>query len=267
MLAFANAKINIGLNITEKRADGYHNLETVFYPIKLYDVIEITDASYTHCILKGIAVPGNPKDNLCLKAFSLLAEDFDLPAQQICLLKNIPIGAGLGGGSSDAAFLLKLVNDKFKLNLSAIELKSYASQLGADCPFFIENKPVFATGIGDVLEPLSLDLSPYYLVLVKPDSHISTANAYSGIKPKKPFTSLKDLVHLPITSWKQEIKNDFEDLVAAEDSETKAIKAALYHAGAIFALMTGSGSAVYAIFKKKTHLPQLEKKYKVIYNV
>jgi len=267
MLAFANAKINIGLNVTEKRTDGYHNIETIFYPIKLYDVIEITDATHTHCILKGLPVPGNPQDNLCMKAYALLARDFDLPHQQITLLKNIPIGAGLGGGSSDAAFLLKLVNEKFKLNLSNLELKKYASQLGADCAFFIDNKPMFATGIGDQLEPVELDLSLYNIVLVKPDIHVSTANAYAGIYPKKPLTSVKDLLPLPLITWREAIGNDFERSVLEIYPEIGNIKAELYHSGAIFALMSGSGSTVYAVFKGEIHLPELEKKYKVIYNV
>ncbi|WP_432714599.1 4-(cytidine 5'-diphospho)-2-C-methyl-D-erythritol kinase, partial [Pedobacter sp.] len=267
MLAFANAKINIGLNVTEKRADGYHLLETVFYPVKLYDVVEITDAKHTHCIVKGMAVPGNEADNLCLKAFDMLAKDFDLPPQQITLLKNIPIGAGLGGGSSDAAFLLKLVNDKFKLQLSNEVLQAYARQLGADCPFFIENKPMFARGIGDELEDLTISLEAYYLVLVKPPIHVSTVNAYASIIPKKPETSLKDFIHLPVEHWKQGIKNDFEASVGKFHPEIEAIKTELYHAGAIFSLMSGSGSTVYAVFTHKVQLPSLEKKYKVFYNV
>lgn len=267
MLAFANAKINIGLNVTGKRPDGYHDIETIFYPIKLYDIIEITDAAHTHCILHGISVPGSIADNLCLKAYALLSEDFDLPPQQITLLKNIPIGAGLGGGSSDAAFLLKLVNDKFKLNLSVVSLKKYASKLGADCAFFIDNQPSFASGIGDELEAVQLDLSSYYRVLVKPDIHVSTANAYSSIFPQSPLACLKDLLPLPINTWKQVIKNDFEVPVVTMHPEIEEIKAELYHAGAIFSLMSGSGSTVFALFKRKIRLPQLEKKYIVIYNV
>ena len=141
MLSFANAKINLGLFLTEKRADGYHNLQTVFYPIKIYDVIELIDADETSCIIKGIDIPGDTVDNICLKAFKALQADFDLPNQQIVLLKNIPVGAGLGGGSADAAFLIKLVDDKFKLNLSIVQMQTYARALGADCAFFIENKP------------------------------------------------------------------------------------------------------------------------------
>lgn len=267
MLAFANAKINLGLNIIEKRADGYHDIETVFYPIKLYDVVEITDAAQTHCILKGIQVPGREEDNLCLKAFNQLRSDFDLPPQQICLLKNIPIGAGLGGGSSDAAFILKLVNEKFNLGLSILNLQNYARKLGADCAFFIENKPSFAMGKGDEFESVKLDLSSYFKILVKPPVHISTAHAYANLSPAKPSSSLKDLIHLPIDNWRHEIKNDFETSVFSKCPEVEKIKDELYLAGATFALMSGSGSSVYAIFKQEVHLPQLEKENKVFYNV
>ncbi len=267
MLAFANAKINIGLNIVEKRPDGYHNIETIFYPVKLYDVVEITDATHTHCVLKGLPVPGDPAANLCLKAYSFLSEDFDLPPQQITLLKNIPIGAGLGGGSADAAFLLKMLNEKFKLNLADVALKEYASRLGADCAFFIDNKPMFAAGIGDQLEPVQLDLSAYHLVLVKPDLHVSTVNAYASIYPKKPSASLKDLLSLPVTTWKGAVNNDFEESIFKMFPEIAQIKAQLYDAGAIFALMSGSGSTVYAVFGEEIQLPELEKKYNVIYNV
>ncbi len=267
MIAFANAKINIGLNITEKRPDGYHEIETVFYPIKLYDVIEITDAPNTQFVLKGIPVPGVEADNLCLKAFSLLAADYDLPPQQITLLKNIPIGAGLGGGSADAAFLLKLVNDKFKLNLSVATMMDYARQLGADCPFFIENKPMFATGIGDVLTPVQVNLSPYFLVLIKPAIHVSTAAAYANVTPVKTRRSVKDLISLPIYTWKDAITNDFEHPGAENQEEITQIKEELYHFGAIFSALSGSGSTVYAVFRNEIRLPEMEKKYIVIYDV
>ncbi len=267
MIAFANAKINIGLNITEKRPDGYHEIETVFYPVKLYDVIEITDAPATHFVLKGIPIPGKPEDNLCLKAFGLLAAAYDLPPQQITLLKHIPIGAGLGGGSADAAFVLKLVNAKFKLNLPPEVLISYARQLGADCPFFIENKPVFATGIGDVMTPVNLDLSPYFLVLIKPDIHVATAKAYAQLTPVKTRRSVKDLISSPLYGWKQAITNDFDHAGADNEDEITRIKEELYHHGAIFSLLSGSGSTVYAVFLKEIRLPEMEKKYNVFYNV
>lgn len=267
MLAFANAKINLGLNITEKRTDGYHNIETVFYPVKLNDVVELTDAGESTCVVKGIAVPGDAQDNLCLKAFRALQKDFNLPEQQITLLKNIPVGAGLGGGSSDAANLIKLVSDKFKLGLSVAVMQDYARALGADCAFFIENQPVFAFGKGDEFEPIAIDLSNYHLVLVKPAVQVSTAAAYAGIKPVIPTRSVKDLIHLPVETWKAHLKNDFEDSVFSKYPEIEQIKTKLYQSGALFSLMSGSGSCVYAIFEQQLSLPELEKNNKVFYNV
>lgn len=267
MLAFANAKINLGLYVTEKRADGYHNLETVFYPVKINDVIEITDAEETTCQIKGIDIPGSTEDNICLKAFELLKKDFDLPAQQITLLKNIPVGAGLGGGSSDAAFLIKLLNDKFQLSLNTHQMEDYARQLGADCAFFINNKPVFAEGKGDEFREVKVDLSDYKVVLVKPPVHVSTADAYSGIVPHKSGVSLKELIQLPLKDWKPNLKNDFEKTVFLKYPEIAAVKQALYHEGAIFAAMSGSGSSVFAIFEDHVRLPELEKNNKVFYNI
>lgn len=267
MLAFANAKINLGLYVTEKRPDGYHNLETVFYPVKINDVIEITDAGETTCQIKGIDIPGSTTDNICLKAFDLLKKDFDLPAQQITLLKNIPVGAGLGGGSSDAAFLIKLLNDKFQLGLNTHQMEDYARQLGADCAFFINNRPVFAEGKGDEFSEVDVDLSGYKIILVKPPVHVSTADAYSGIVPHRSSKSLKDLIQLPLKDWKSNLKNDFEDTVFLKYPEIATVKQALYHEGAIFAAMSGSGSSVFAIFEDQVKLPELEKDNKVFYNI
>ncbi|MES2457073.1 MAG: 4-(cytidine 5'-diphospho)-2-C-methyl-D-erythritol kinase [Bacteroidota bacterium] len=267
MLAFANAKINLGLYVTEKRPDGYHNLETVFYPVKIYDVIELTDAAESSCNIKGIDIPGNPADNICLKAFHALQKDFDLPEQQITLLKNIPVGAGLGGGSSDAAILVKLANDKFSLGLSAEQMEDYVRPLGADCAFFIQNKPVLAFGKGDEFEPANIDLSNYYLVLVKPPVHVSTVDAYSGIMPAIPSTSLKDLIHLPLENWKAVLKNDFEETVFVKYPEIEQIKTKLYNAGALYAAMSGSGSSVFGIFSSAVRLPDLEQDNQVFYGV
>lgn len=267
MLAFANAKINLGLNIIQKRADGYHSIETVFYPVKLNDVIEITDAQETICVVKGIEVPGDEKDNLCLKAFKALKKDYNLPSQQIVLLKNIPVGAGLGGGSSDAAHLIKLVNDKFKLGLSVAQMQDYARPLGADCAFFIENKPVYAFGKGDEFSPIAIDLSNYYLVLVKPPVHVSTAEAYAGIMPVMPGRSVKDLIHLPVKEWRMNLQNDFELPVFSKYPDIEQIKVKLYESGALFSLMSGSGSCVYGIFDHQVSLPELEKNNKVFYHV
>lgn len=267
MISFANAKINIGLNLTEKRSDGYHNLETIFYPIKLYDVIELIDSEETSCVIKGLDIPGNENDNLCLKAFKSLQRDFDLPNQQIILLKNIPIGAGLGGGSADAAFLIKLINTKFKLDLSIDKMQDYARALGADCAFFIENKPVYAFGIGDEFEDITIDLSAYFLVLVKPNVHVSTAQAYQNVVVKKPIKSVKELIQLPIKEWKKNILNDFESSVFAQYPEIEKIKSELYSSGATFVLMSGSGSTVFAVFEKEVKLLELEKRNLVFYNL
>lgn len=267
MLAFANAKINLGLNITEKRTDGYHNLETVFYPAGIFDAIEITDAEETSCEIRGIDIPGETTDNICLKAYHLLKKDFDLPPVQITLLKNIPVGAGLGGGSADAAFLIRLLNDKFKLNLSVAAMEDYARILGADCAFFINNKPAYAVERGDHFTPVSIDLSSYFMVLVKPPVHVSTADAFAGLKPAVPEINLKELISLPVTEWKGKMKNDFEEPIFAKYPEIAAIKDQLYHAGATFALMSGSGSSVFAIFDHAVTLPELEEENRVFYNI
>ncbi|QNK61793.1 4-(cytidine 5'-diphospho)-2-C-methyl-D-erythritol kinase [Pedobacter sp. PAMC26386] len=267
MLAFANAKINLGLNVLEKRTDGYHNLETVFYPVKLYDTLEITDAAETSCQIRGIVIPGEMTDNICLKAFRLIQQDFKIPAQQITLLKHIPVGAGLGGGSADGAFLIKLLNTKFKLGLTIEAMEDYARILGADCAFFIRNEPVFAMGKGDQFSSLNLDLSKYFMVLVKPPLHVSTATAYGSLEPAFPETGLKELIKLPVSEWRNSLRNDFEEPVFSKYPEISQIKEQLYHAGATFALMSGSGSSVFAIFEAAVTLPQLEKENKVFYNI
>ncbi|MCX2480146.1 4-(cytidine 5'-diphospho)-2-C-methyl-D-erythritol kinase [Pedobacter sp. MC2016-15] len=267
MLAFANAKINLGLNVIEKRPDGYHNLETVFYPVKIYDTIEITDAENTFCEIRGVAIPGDSKDNLCLQAYHLMKKDFDLPPQQITLLKNIPVGAGLGGGSADAAFLIKLLNTKFELGLSVIAMEDYARVLGADCAFFIENTPAYATDRGDRFVPATIDLSAYFMVLVKPPVHVSTADAFGGLKPARPALNVLEVLSMPVNSWKETMKNDFEETIFNKYPEIAAVKTDLYHAGATFALMSGSGSSVFAIFDSAVTLPELEKTNRVFYNI
>lgn len=255
MITYPNAKINLGLNIVEKRPDGYHNLETVFYPINLQDALEVTklkdEAEYA---LKnsGMPIEGEPDDNLVVKAYRLLKQDYpDLPAVDIHMYKHIPTGAGLGGGSSDAAFMLKLLNEKFKLELSMEQLEEYAARLGADCAFFIRNKPVFATGIGNVFEPVELSLKGYYLVLVKPDIFVSTKEAYAGIHPQQPEHSLKDIIRQPVENWKKLMKNDFEENIFKIYPEIAAIKDKLYDMGAVYAAMSGSGSSVFGIFREQ----------------
>ncbi|QPH39387.1 4-(cytidine 5'-diphospho)-2-C-methyl-D-erythritol kinase [Pedobacter endophyticus] len=267
MLSFPNAKINLGLNITEKRSDGYHNLETVFYPINIKDAVEITDAEQTSCKIYGTNIPGDANDNLCMRAYNQIKQDFDIPAQQISLLKNIPVGAGLGGGSADCAFLIKLLNEKFRLGMSVTTMQNYARRLGADCAFFIENKPVYAFNKGDEFEKCEIDLSGWFKVLVKPPVHVSTADAYALVKPQKPLQSLKEIIHLSPTTWKNKVINDFEASVFAKYPQIHQIKTSLYDAGATFALMSGSGSSVFALFNDPVKLPELEKDNLVYYNV
>lgn len=278
MLNFANSKINLGLHITAKRPDGYHDLETVFYPVRICDVVELTDLPGKAATagrderqnkfrVFRTAIPGVKDENICLKAFSILQKDFDLPAQEISLLKNIPVGAGLGGGSADAAFIVRLANEKFKLGLSVPQMEDYVRPLGADCAFFIRNRPVYAQGKGDVFSPLALDLSDWYLVLLKPGIHVSTAEAYAGVKPVKPAASLKEVIALPVTEWRERLKNDFEVSVFARYPEIARLKAALYEAGAVYAAMSGSGSSVFGIFSTPVILPELEPRCEIFYGV
>ena len=249
-----NAKINLGLNIVEKRPDGYHNLETIFYPINLQDALEVTrrennDKEYTLHI-SGSPLEGEPEDNLVVQAYKLLKKDYPglLPVD-IHMYKHIPAGAGLGGGSSDAACMIKLLNDKFSLGLSTERMEEYAVKLGADCAFFIRNKPVFATGIGNLFEPVELSLKGYHIILIKPDIFVSTRDAFAEIKPVRPAVSLKEIVKQPMETWKNSMKNDFEDSVFKKFPEIAAIKDELYDLGAVYAAMSGSGSSVYGIFK------------------
>ncbi len=259
MITFPNAKINIGLNITNKRTDGYHNLETIFYPIKIKDALEVIEGSEMSFETSGIKIPGNKDDNLCLKAYDLMRKDHDLPNIKIHLHKNIPIGAGLGGGSADAAFFIKLINDKFEMQLSDEKMESYCKKLGADCAFFIQNKPVFAFDKGDVFEAISLNLSDYHLALVMPQVHVSTAEAYRGVIPKQPKQSLKELIKMPIEEWQGNILNDFENHIFENHTQIKKVKQDLLNAGAIFSMMSGSGASVYGIFKEKVDLSFLKK--------
>jgi 4-diphosphocytidyl-2-C-methyl-D-erythritol kinase len=255
MIAFPNAKINIGLNITEKRNDGFHNLETIFYPVKWSDVLEIIPSSVqTSFQSTGIDIPGDEQGNLCLKAYHLLNADFNIGSVSIHLHKLIPIGAGLGGGSADASFTIKSLNTLFDLKLSKEQMESYARKLGSDCAFFIKNTPVFAYNKGDTFKEIQLDLSAYHIALVKPTVHISTADAYNGVKPNKPFQSLSKLIQLPIENWKHTIVNDFEQSVFQKYPEIALIKQQLYNAGAVYASMSGSGSCLYGIFKEKPKL-------------
>ena len=255
MITYPNAKINLGLNIVEKRPDGYHNLETVFYPINLQDALEVTDlegeGEYALKI-SGTPIEGEIDNNLVVKAYRLLKKDFPhMGLINIHMYKHIPTGAGLGGGSADAAFMLKLLNEKFKLNLSTEKLEEYAAVLGADCAFFIQNKPVFACGIGNIFEEINLSLKGYYLVLVKPDIFVSTKDAFANITPMKPSHSLKEIIRMPVETWRATMKNDFENSVFKKFPEIAAIKDKLYDMGAVYASMSGSGSSVFGIFREQ----------------
>ena len=251
MICFPNAKINLGLNVISKRTDGYHNIETVFYPVRLYDALEIVPAATEAMRFSqtGIPVTGEPETNLVLKAYRLLQKDYILPEIDIYLQKNIPFGAGLGGGSADAAFMLKLLNDFADLHLSDKQLEEYASQLGADCAFFIQNQPVFAEGIGMIFTPVSVPLFGYYITIVKPKIHISTREAYAQVTPQSPKESIRDIITCPVETWKDRLVNDFEPSVFARFPEIGAIKQTLYEKGAVYASMSGSGSSVFGIFE------------------
>jgi 4-diphosphocytidyl-2-C-methyl-D-erythritol kinase len=265
MISFPNAKINIGLNVTERRPDGYHNIETIFYPIKINDALEIIEADKLSFESSGLEIPGRVEDNLCIKGYHLLKKDFDIPPVKIHLHKHIPIGAGLGGGSADAAFFIRLLNQYFNLGLTEIQMMAYARQLGADCAFFIQNRPVFAFEKGDEFEPVKLDLSTYKIVLVMPPVHVSTGEAYSGVKPAPVKESLMELIYLPVTEWRKHIKNDFELSVFKNHPVIRGVKAALYEAGALYAAMSGSGASVFGIFKETPDLGELENTNQVFY--
>ncbi|GAC1309116.1 MAG: 4-(cytidine 5'-diphospho)-2-C-methyl-D-erythritol kinase [Mucilaginibacter sp.] len=265
MITFPNAKINIGLNVIERRSDGYHNVETIFYPITIRDALEIVVSDKLSFQSTGLEIPGRVEDNLCIKGYHLVKKDFDLPPVTIHLHKHIPVGAGLGGGSADAAFFIKLLNQNFDLGLSADQMMGYARQLGADCAFFIQNKPVFAFDKGDEFESIRLDLSDYKIVLVMPPVHISTSEAYGGVKPAPVKDSLMELIYKPVSEWKNYIKNDFEVSVFKNHPVIRGVKAALYEAGALYASMSGSGASVFGIFKDTPDLSELGKTNQVFY--
>lgn len=258
MIAFPNAKINIGLNVIRKREDGFHDIETVFYPVPWCDVLEIIPEEGAKSIFQfkssGIKIYSKEKQNLCLRSYEMLAQQYNLPPVKMHLHKIIPIGAGLGGGSSDAAFTILLLNTLFKLNLTQEQMLDFASQLGSDCAFFIRNKPVFASARGDHFENIKLDLSDYFVTVVKPKVHVSTTEAYRNISPLKPAGSLKELIRLPITKWKDTIQNDFEKPIFENFKVIQNIKSKLYKYGALYASMSGSGSSVYGIFREEKKL-------------
>lgn len=263
MIQFANAKINLGLHIINKRPDGYHNLETVFYPIPLYDVVEVVRADQIRFFPSGLPIGEGQNDrneqknpdvqhdqNLCIRAYHLLKADFDLPPVEIHLHKSIPIGAGLGGGSSDAAATLWALNEEFQLGLAAEKLEEYAGRLGADCPFFVRNQPVFASGTGTDFEPVDLSLKGKYLLMLWPALHISTAEAYRTCIPRGTGGDLKNLIRQPISRWRSTLVNDFENSLFPAYPILTRIKAQLYDMGAEYAAMSGSGSALFGLFER-----------------
>lgn len=259
MIDFPCAKINLGLNITEKRADGYHNLETVFFPIPICDALEIKTMderfpSNVACDLKvtGNNVCCNENDNLIVKAYNMIAADFDIPRVHAHLYKNIPSEAGLGGGSSDAAYMIRLLDQRFRINIGNAEMEKYAARLGADCPFFITAEPSYAEGIGEILSPVNItdnNLEGYCLVVVKPQIAVSTKEAFSSITPRKPLMCCREIVAQPIETWKDALCNDFEESVFGIYPQLNDIKNRIYTLGAAYAQMSGSGSSLFGIFK------------------
>lgn len=259
MIDFPCAKINLGLNITEKRADGYHNLETVFFPIPICDALEIKTMderfpSNVACDLKvtGNNVCCNENDNLIVKAYNMIAADFDIPRVHAHLYKNIPSEAGLGGGSSDAAYMIRLLDQRFRINIGNAEMEKYAARLGADCPFFITAEPSYAEGIGEILSPVNItdnNLEDYSLVVVKPQIAVSTKEAFSNITPRKPLMCCREIVAQPIETWRDALCNDFEESVFGIYPQLNDIKNRIYTLGAAYAQMSGSGSSLFGIFK------------------
>jgi 4-diphosphocytidyl-2-C-methyl-D-erythritol kinase len=250
MILFPPAKINLGLQVTNKRTDGFHDIETVFYAIPLFDALEINPSEELSFVSTGLPIAGKVENNLCIKAYELLKSHYSIPPVAIHLHKVIPMGAGLGGGSADAAYTLKLLKDFFELPISKEELVNFASQLGSDCPFFINDTPHFATGRGELLEPISFSLQSYKIILVYPAIHVNTAWAYQQIHPKPITQSIKEILNLPITDWKGRLVNDFEAAVFPSHPAIGSICTKLYEMGALYASMSGSGSAVFGIFEK-----------------
>jgi 4-diphosphocytidyl-2-C-methyl-D-erythritol kinase len=263
MICFPNAKINLGLNIVEKRSDGFHNIETIFYPINWCDALEVIEnkdfqqgEDKIKLSLSGLLVEGNTKDNLITKAYNLLDAAYNLPPIKAHLQKSIPMGAGLGGGSSDAAFFIKLLNDKFSLNISINKQINFAKQLGSDCAFFIENKPVYASEKGDVFAETKVDLANYCIVVVYPAAHSNTASAYKGVVAARPQKNIQTIIASDIKNWKTDLTNDFEKNIFMQYPELNKIKNNFYTHGALYASMSGSGSTMYSVFKSDIDLKE-----------
>lgn len=249
MIRFPHCKINLGISILEKLPDGYHRLETVLYPLGLSDMLEILPSDEMQFTVTGTMAPGSTETNLCYRAWKLMSDEYKVPPVRMHLHKIIPTGAGLGGGSSDAAFTLRMLNELFELDLGKEMLMKLAARLGMDCPYFILDGPALGTGRGEILQPIQLDLKGYTLVLVKPDIHVSTAEAYAGVKPAPKTDLLLKQVQTPVPGWKNLLVNDFEKTIIEKFPEIGIIKDTLYSQGAVYAAMSGSGSAVYGIFE------------------
>lgn len=254
MIVYPNAKINLGLYVTDKRTDGYHNIESVFVPVSLTDILEFVPSDSLSFSSSGIEIPGDSSGNLCVKAWELLHADWEISPVAIHLHKQIPIGAGLGGGSADGAFMLKALNEFFGLKLSSIKLQEYALMLGSDCPFFIENKPALAKGRGELLESVSLNISQCKIYMVNPGIHVSTAEAYGGVKVGFPRMPLAQLLSHDVSQWQHEVENVFESSVFRIHPEISSIKQRLIDMGAVYAAMSGSGSTVYGLFSEDAKL-------------
>lgn len=254
MVSFPHCKINLGLNILAKRPDGYHEIETCFYPIPWTDILEIIPSERFEFTSSGIAIPGKEEENLCIKAYQLLQHDFNLGPVKIHLHKIIPMGAGLGGGSSDAAFTLRLLNSIFELKISEETLKQYASRLGSDCSFFVRDIPQVGTGRGEILNPIQFTLKGKFIVIIIPPIHVSTAEAYTGVTPAM-SSNIMGIITGGISSWRNLLKNDFEESVFRNHPKIGAIKEKLYQLNAVYASMSGSGSAVYGIFEQEIQWP------------
>ena len=258
MTTYPNCKINLGLYVVGKRPDGYHDLETIFLPVhEMHDELEINPLITHHSSLitqEGITLDNAPEDNLCMRAWRLLHDEFGIPAVSIRLKKGIPFGAGLGGGSSDAAFTLKMLNEMFGLSLTDSQLEQRAARLGADCAFFIDPQPQYAEGIGELLTPVSLSLKDWYIGVVRPDVPVSTKEAYSLITPKRPLQNCRDIVALPVEEWRDQLVNDFEEGIFSLHPELGQVKQRLYDLGAVYAAMSGSGSALFGLFREPVEL-------------
>lgn len=264
MISYPNAKINLGLNVLRKRSDGYHDIESVFYPVPWCDILEIVPRKGLGQVMfssSGIDIPSEGKPNLCEQVYQHFSDEFGIASVKIHLHKMVPIGAGLGGGSADAAFCAVMLNDLFDLDLSASQLEEIVSRVGSDCPFFVQNKPAYVTGRGDVLQSIDLNLNGLWICLVNPNIHIGTHEAYSGIKANVPELSLTESLNNSISCWHAKVKNDFENSIFSNHPEIEKIKTNLLASGAVYASMTGSGSTVFGLFETKPEQLDLPESY------